>query len=250
MSINELLSKLARWAPALVFGVVFLYWEGYVYMTSFFLKFSIPPNWSALTFQQILISGVWPIILLCTICLVILAQALMSFFQWISSFLPGTRITATILLAAFTVILIHVAIFSDIFLRALRTILSRDLHLHFTTRTYSLLIWYVRRWAVVIFLFLILFILPVWAGYSTASYDPLRNVVRVDVEFQAPKISGYDRCKDDVCNGEYLQVFESSEYIYLVIAGECDVTSKYPRAKCTSFALPKDRVLRLFYLLN
>ncbi len=253
MSLDDLVKSARKWAPILGFGVVFLYWQGYVYLSAYFLKFSIPPSWGALTFQEILISGVWPFLLLFLVGIVYVLKSILALTSLVGEivsnngilkFLP--QIFQLVLVLLLLILLTNLDFLAKAITKCAllisRKFLSPIVRLHLGC--------FFKRTTTIFVPIIILLVLPSLAGYYSASHNFLSSQIRVDVEYQAPAISGYDSCGPSVCNGEYLRVFETSEYLYLVIQDDCGWVFDYPHGVCGSTALPKDRVLRIHQLIS
>lgn len=265
--ITDIYHNLENGASKLIFLAIFLYWEGFMYLNTYFnYNFSISANFNDFSYQDILVSGLNPLFL----AIFWSAKKMIIIIPIIKKIFYEPYIDSAIF---FIVIAIYLCLFKIInYIK--RIIISK---LQYRLGIYNAYLSFISNFkniflipATIFFVIFILLFLPQWAAIEAKNFNfsILNMQPYIDIHYRPPTIIQGDVCDKDKCVGRYREIFEGKDYLYLLPEpiDRCNVKietgTTYDTGKngekigvqpvyknyevCRSITIPKERVV-MFY---
>lgn len=256
MQVSKYIESLSKLAPALIFGVIFLYWEGYIFLITYLQQFSISVTLSDFSFQDILLTGISPFL----IGMLWLSKHLLVF-----DFLKNWAVTSPTAGIVLDWVVFSASILIGLILCRV-AISMKNNYLDGDSKWKSI----IRVSLYVFSSVFILFFIPRWSAIegSKLGYQVISSSYSIKVVYSPPALVPEDVCNEENCIGDYIKILDARDYLYLNPKNKCLTREKVgynfdsgPRGEkiitnpiykeehvCNSLAVPKNRILQIINL--
>lgn len=260
---KEYSKLLSEYAPSLIFGVILLYWEGYLFLITYLQQFSISVNLSDFSFQDILLMGVNPIFMV----LLWISKYLIIFDVVKKWFLTSSIKALTLDFLVFTITIFLIILLYKLILHIYRK--KENKYLNFIKKIANYRIF--KIFTMISLSIFTLYWLPRWSAIEAKVLGPqiITQPYSVIVFYDAPALVPQDTCDNSKkCFGNYIKILDGKDYVYLDPGDKCreqkEIGYNYdsgPNGEkiitnsiieetqiCNSIAVPKQRISEVINL--